>query len=189
MGVIGGGGVADLVIDSNDNNPQILDDLGSSFVEPSTNDPLFGQNSPPTSDVLSSSTATNLNNNLNFNLNVNLNLTNLDDFVRIGTDPSFMTFLFSLLCGFLWVLYITFYSSRIIGLVVTKVANRFIKGGYVKIGSISVSVLSGKIMFRDAAYVTEDCSLRIQDGWIVFRWWRAYVPKDISEGNEMTKFI
>ena len=37
-------------------------------------------------------------------------------------------------------------------------------------------------MFRDIVYATEDFSLRIQDGWLVFRWWRSYVPRDISEG-------
>lgn len=37
-------------------------------------------------------------------------------------------------------------------------------------------------MFRDIVYTTEDFSIRIQDGWLVFRWWRSYVPKDISEG-------
>lgn len=37
-------------------------------------------------------------------------------------------------------------------------------------------------MFRDIIFTTEDFSLRIQDGWVVFRWWRSYVPRDISEG-------
>ena len=43
--------------------------------------------------------------------------------------------------------------------------------------------LSGKIMFRDVVYCTEDFTLRVQDGWLVFRWWRSYVPRDISEGE------
>lgn len=115
-------------------------------------------------------------------ISFNVNLTSVDDIYRLGTDTNFLTFLFSLVCGFVWVLYITFYSSRIIALVVTKVVNRFIKEGYLNVGSISLSVLSGKVMFRDVSYVTEDCSIRIQDGWVIFRWWRAYVPKDISEG-------
>ena len=37
-------------------------------------------------------------------------------------------------------------------------------------------------MFRDIVYITTDYSLRIQDGWLIFRWWRSYVPKDVSEG-------
>ena len=50
-------------------------------------------------------------------------------------------------------------------------------------GSFTLCALSGKIMFRDIAYITTDYSLRIQDGWLIFRWWRSYVPKDVSEGK------
>ena len=50
-------------------------------------------------------------------------------------------------------------------------------------GSFSVSVLSGKIMFRAVHYITEDFSVRIEYGWIIFKWWRPYVYKDIKEGN------
>lgn len=48
-------------------------------------------------------------------------------------------------------------------------------------------VLSGKIMFRDVVYITQDFSLRIQDGWTIFRWWRSYVPKDVSEGMDSAR--
>lgn len=51
------------------------------------------------------------------------------------------------------------------------------------IGSFTVCALSGKIMFRDIIYITHDYSVRVQDGWMIFRWWRAYVPKDVSEGK------
>lgn len=51
-------------------------------------------------------------------------------------------------------------------------------------GSFTLSALSGKIMFRDIVYITTDYSFRIQDGWLIFRWWRSYVPKDVSEGKD-----
>lgn len=54
---------------------------------------------------------------------------------------------------------------------------------YITIGSVTLSALSGKIMFRDIVYITTDYSFRIQDGWLIFRWWRSYVPKDVSEGK------
>ena len=38
-------------------------------------------------------------------------------------------------------------------------------------------------MFRDVHLITEDYSVRIQIGWIIFRWWRPYVYKDLSEGQ------
>jgi hypothetical protein len=38
-------------------------------------------------------------------------------------------------------------------------------------------------MFRDVVYISHDYTVRVQDGWLIFRWWRAYVPKDVSEGK------
>ena len=32
-------------------------------------------------------------------------------------------------------------------------------------------------MFRDILFLTPDWSFRSQDGYIIFRWWRVYVPK------------
>lgn len=49
------------------------------------------------------------------------------------------------------------------------------------LGSFTWSVLSGKIMFRDVVYMNNDYTLRVQDGWLIFRWWRSYVPKHVSE--------
>ena len=46
---------------------------------------------------------------------------------------------------------------------------------------MSWSVLPGKVMFRDLAYITTDYTVRVQDGFLIFRWWRKYVPKDASE--------
>ena len=41
--------------------------------------------------------------------------------------------------------------------------------------------MAGKVMFRDFALLTPDYSVRAQDGYLIFRWWRSYVPKDVSE--------
>ncbi|XP_051162533.1 transmembrane protein KIAA1109 homolog isoform X5 [Leptopilina boulardi] len=103
----------------------------------------------------------------------------LDD---IKVDSNFIWLLISLVLAIIWVSYITFYNSRVIGYIITRLLNRFvIRDGYVKVGSFTLCALSGKIMFRDIAYTTTDYSLRIQDGWLIFRWWRSYIPKDISE--------
>jgi hypothetical protein len=51
------------------------------------------------------------------------------------------------------------------------------------LGAVSFSVLSGKIMFRDVHIITEDFTMRIQYGWIIFKWWRPYIPKTIDEGK------
>lgn len=100
---------------------------------------------------------------------------------HIKMDSNFLMLLFSLIFAVLWVIYITYYNSRILGYIITKVLNKFIVEGYFKVGSLSVNALSGKIMFRDFIYITHDYTLRIQDGYLIFRWWRAYVPRDVSE--------
>ncbi|XP_022098164.1 uncharacterized protein KIAA1109-like isoform X2 [Acanthaster planci] len=79
-------------------------------------------------------------------------------------------------CACIWLLFITYYHSRWWGFVLTKIANRFIKEGYLHVGSISFSVLSGKLMFRDVAYITADYACRVQDGLLILRWWRQYQP-------------
>ncbi|KAK9299212.1 hypothetical protein QLX08_007719 [Tetragonisca angustula] len=97
-------------------------------------------------------------------------------------DSSFIYLLCSLVSAISWIIYIAYYNSRVIGYIVTKLLNRFFfRDGYVKVGSFTLSVLSGKIMFRDIVYITTDYSIRVQDGWLIFRWWRSYVPKDVSE--------
>uniref|UniRef100_A0A6P7G1L5 Transmembrane protein KIAA1109 homolog isoform X3 n=1 Tax=Diabrotica virgifera virgifera TaxID=50390 RepID=A0A6P7G1L5_DIAVI len=104
---------------------------------------------------------------------------NLED---IKMDSNFAMLLCSLVFAVSWVIYITYYNSRVMGYIITKVVNKlFIGEGYFKIGSLTLNALSGKIMFRDLVYITHDYTLRIQDGYLIFRWWRSYVPKDVSE--------
>jgi len=49
-------------------------------------------------------------------------------------------------------------------------------------GSFSVSVLSGKVMFRDVYFITKNYSVRIQLGLAIFRWWRPLTHKKVNEG-------
>lgn len=111
------------------------------------------------------------------------NHVNLED---LKMDSNFAMLLCSLLFAISWVIYITYYHSRVVGYLMTKIINKFfISNGYFKIGSFTLNALSGKIMFRDVVYITPDYSVRVQDGYLIFRWWRAYVPKDVSEGTIM----
>jgi len=50
-------------------------------------------------------------------------------------------------------------------------------------GSFSVSVLSGKVMFRDVYFITNNYSVRIQLGLAIFRWWRPLTRKKVNEGQ------
>lgn len=38
-------------------------------------------------------------------------------------------------------------------------------------------------MFRDLVWITTDYSLRIQDGWIILRWWIPFEPRDIRKSD------
>jgi len=50
-------------------------------------------------------------------------------------------------------------------------------------GSFNISVLSGKIMFRDVHWITADFSIRSQLGYAIFRWWKPLTSKKITEGK------
>uniref|UniRef100_A0A2M4DQM2 Putative secreted protein n=1 Tax=Anopheles darlingi TaxID=43151 RepID=A0A2M4DQM2_ANODA len=90
--------------------------------------------------------------------------------------------LVSLLSSIVWVVYITFYNARVVGCVITKLANRlYVRGAYFKIGALNVNPLAGKIMFRDVVYVCFDYTVRIQDGYANLRSSRPYIPKEITE--------
>ncbi|ESO89448.1 hypothetical protein LOTGIDRAFT_234295 [Lottia gigantea] len=90
--------------------------------------------------------------------------------------------LLSIVIAMAWTIYLTYYHSRVMGVIIGVILNRFYPYyGHIKFGSFSFSVLSGKIMFRDFHIITEDYSLRMQFGWIIFRWWRPYVYKAINE--------
>ncbi|XP_050686161.1 transmembrane protein KIAA1109 homolog isoform X6 [Eriocheir sinensis] len=96
-------------------------------------------------------------------------------------DPDLGYLVLSLLVAIVWSVYIILFNSRIQGSILTTILRRFVKSGDLTIGSFSLSVLSGKIMFRNVVYVTEDYSLRIVDGILKFRYWLPYVKRELSE--------
>ncbi|XP_065331514.1 bridge-like lipid transfer protein family member 1 isoform X1 [Cloeon dipterum] len=103
------------------------------------------------------------------------------DWASIQWDTGMFLLLTSLVAATAWITFSTYFMSRIIGYILTKILNRFVKTGFMKIGSFTFNALSGKVMFRDFSYITADYSVRVQDGYVIFRWWRAYVPKDVTE--------
>ena len=115
------------------------------------------------------------------NKNLTDQINELDIIPPIHPSTNFLLFLCSLLFAMFWVTYITFLNSRLVGSISTNIANRFLvrwwPRTYFRVGSLSFSVLAGKIMFRDILFLTPDWSFRSQDGYIIFRWWRSYVPK------------
>ena len=120
------------------------------------------------------------------NTKITGSINEMDLFPPIDPSTNFLLFLCSLMFAMFWVTYITFYNSRLVGSITTNIANKILQssnyypGTYFKVGSLSFSVLAGKIMFRDILFLTPDWSFRSQDGYIIFRWWRPYFPKVIK---------
>uniref|UniRef100_UPI00358EAAD5 bridge-like lipid transfer protein family member 1 n=1 Tax=Myxine glutinosa TaxID=7769 RepID=UPI00358EAAD5 len=100
----------------------------------------------------------------------------LDNYLNQHNSNVAMLLAATILSG-IWIIYLTCYNSRNLGFLLTIILNKFIKFGHIKFGSVSFSVLSGQVMFREAHLLNEDASLRVQDGFVIFRWWRPYNPK------------
>ena len=49
------------------------------------------------------------------------------------TRTNFAVFMCSLIFGMFWITYITFFNSRVVGSICTKIINSFVKVGYVKV--------------------------------------------------------
>ena len=62
----------------------------------------------------------------------------LDDKTTDGRpQANFAVFMFSLIFGMFWITYIAFFNSRVVGSIVTRIANKFVsKGAYIKVGKM-----------------------------------------------------
>ncbi|EDQ90241.1 uncharacterized protein MONBRDRAFT_7332 [Monosiga brevicollis MX1] len=99
------------------------------------------------------------------------------------------------LCVFavIWLTTLTFYSSRLLGWVVTKLLGLNRVTGATKnppsihIGSISFSIISGKIAFKNLRFITRDFGLTIVTGDIRIRYWRQarYEPAETAERKRL----
>ncbi|CAG0914383.1 unnamed protein product [Notodromas monacha] len=105
-----------------------------------------------------------------------------DTLKDLTTNSQFPLLLVAILLAIFWCTYIAFYNSRVIGSILTYGLKRFFgSGAELVIGSISLSILSGKLIFRNVVYITPDFTVRVQDGGFKFRWWKPYKPKAINE--------
>ncbi|TNN09652.1 hypothetical protein EWB00_006173, partial [Schistosoma japonicum] len=85
--------------------------------------------------------------------------------------------LLSLISFISWTIYVLFYNSRVVGLIISTIARRFLKDCYMNVGSVSLSVLGGKLMLRDFVYVNDDFSVRMCYVIVVFNYWTRYYPE------------
>ena len=101
-------------------------------------------------------------------------ITQLSD--RLGAEVWW--FLVAILFAFAYLVFVMFYHARLLGLILTYASRVFLfrwKRCF-SVESISMSVIGGKIMFRNLQFVTPDYEIKIHDGFISFLWWARVDP-------------
>ena len=73
----------------------------------------------------------------------------------------------------IWLIYLTFYNSRFLGWIFSKVLSKVYNhdGNHLSFDSFSINILGGKLMFRNLRYSNTDYSVTVNDGYVIFRWW------------------
>uniref|UniRef100_A0A1I7XZZ8 FSA_C domain-containing protein n=1 Tax=Steinernema glaseri TaxID=37863 RepID=A0A1I7XZZ8_9BILA len=88
-----------------------------------------------------------------------------------------------------WIVFISFYFSRLLAVIIGSLVSRYMRwSGWkcrVRIGSLSVSILAGKIMFRQVVVISDDLTVKCNDGWIIFSYWRPVGPKKSDDEQDM----
>jgi hypothetical protein len=75
----------------------------------------------------------------------------------------------------IFLVFYLFFSSRLIGYVISLILNALLKGqGQIRIGSLHIGLLGGKICVRDFVYCSKNISIRVVDGYIAIQWWKAW---------------
>lgn len=113
-----------------------------------------------------------------------------------GDEPgiNFFLLLGALALFIIWALFAVYFFSRVAGALLSLFLKRLLpyllgegqKLRHFSIGSFSISVLAGKIMFKDIVYATDDAHVRVNDGYIIYSYWRA-VPKKIKIDGDRGK--
>ncbi|CAF1669939.1 unnamed protein product, partial [Adineta ricciae] len=73
----------------------------------------------------------------------------------------------------IWILYLILYHSRVQGIILSYILRRFYfkDATQIKFDSVSISFISGSIMFRNLHYTTGSYFVFVKDGCLVFRYW------------------
>lgn len=75
-------------------------------------------------------------------LHHNMTVSSLEEFF----DGNFATLLVALIAAMIWVLYITYYNSRVIGYIITRLLTKFyVRRGYLKVGEFCRKLLEIKV--------------------------------------------
>ena len=130
-------------------------------------------------------------NAINGSMDSTTKMTELENYINTLKTQTTSIYLYLFCCSIsiFWTVYIMFFNSRILGIIITFLLNNlyfkyYFKNVYVKVSSLSISILAGKIMFRSVHYVTMDYTCYIQDGYLQFAFWRPqYVVEEQSKAK------
>lgn len=126
------------------------------------------------------------------NIDLNNKTIQFDNFIDdlSNQTPNLPLYLVSCLIAIVWTIYILFFNSRLVGYLVTLIINLILKRKnskeWIKITGISISLLSGKLMFKGVHYVCIDYMIYIQEGWLTFAYWRpVYSSSSSCDENKL----
>ena len=78
----------------------------------------------------------------------------------------------------MWFLYLTYGNTRFLGWITTRLVNWYMdtkkKGIFLRVGSLSPSLLAGKVAFKDVVFADRDVVIKIYDGFVMFRYWSMH---------------
>jgi hypothetical protein len=99
------------------------------------------------------------------------------------------TGLFAVYCALMFVLclYWVLMSSRLSGLVLSALVNRFLlnEGETLKIGAVNFSFTQGRIALGSITYTTRNTSTSAVSGFITVRYWRRHVRKGLVNKDSL----
>lgn len=73
----------------------------------------------------------------------------------------------------IWILYLILYHSRVQGKILSYLLRRFYfkDTAQIHFDAFSISFISGSIMFKNLNYTTNNYTVFVKDGYLVFRYW------------------
>ena len=89
---------------------------------------------------------------------------------------------FAYLSTILWIIYCILYNSRVQGRLLSYLLRRFYfkESSQIRFDSISISFISGSILFRNLHYATGSYFVFVRDGYVVFRYWCSEKSKPVK---------
>ena len=88
-------------------------------------------------------------------------------------DSNNQTLIILAALAIIWIIFVTFFFSRLLAFIITRLLQwKVFKRSdsvYFSIGSVSISVISGVVAFRDLRYITKDWGLTVFDGYFQIR--------------------